>query len=241
MIYAIGDLHLSFSTNKPMDIFGYNWSDYEKKIEKNWLNKITENDLVLLPGDFSWCTYIEDAKLDFEYINKLPGKKILLKGNHDYWWETVTKMNSYIKNWNFENINFLFNNAYVYDGILIVGTRGWTLSETDDIEQDKKMIARECIRLENSIEYGIKNFEFNDIICMMHYPPITKQMVKDGQTSPFIEVLKKYNINKCVYAHLHGEAQSNAILEKYEGIDFQLVSSDYLNFDPKQLFYNNRI
>ena len=122
-IYAIGDLHLSFNTNKPMNIFGEKWNNYEEKIKKDWLNKVKETDLVLLPGDFSWSMKLEDTYKDFEYINNLPGNKILLKGNHDYWWNTVKKMNEYIKNSNFKNIEFLYNNSYLYDNYIICGRR----------------------------------------------------------------------------------------------------------------------
>ena len=146
-IFTIADLHLSFNTNKPMNIFGTNWENYEEKIKKDWQEKVTEKDLVVLPGDFSWAMYLDETEKDFAYINSLPGKKILLKGNHDYWWSTVTSMRKYIKEKNFENIDFLINNSYEFEKKIIVGTRGWAL--TEDAE-DKRLTQREVARLELS-------------------------------------------------------------------------------------------
>ena len=124
-IYAIGDLHLSFSGEKPMDIFGYNWENHAEKIKENWTSKVNKEDTVILPGDFSWATYLEDTYKDFEFLNSLPGKKILSKGNHDYWWGTLTSMRKFLKENNFQNIDFLFNNSYFVENKIITGTRGW--------------------------------------------------------------------------------------------------------------------
>ena len=128
-IYAIADLHLSFNENKPMSIFGENWEGYEEKLKNNWEKTVKENDLVVLPGDFSWSMYLKDTYKDFEYLNKLPGEKILLKGNHDYWWTTLKSMRNYIKENEFKKIDFLYNNAYEFDNKIIIGTRGWTLND----------------------------------------------------------------------------------------------------------------
>ena len=130
-IWTISDLHLALGMEKPMEIFGENWKNHDEKIKENWLKKVKEDDLVLLPGDFSWAMYIKDAKKDFEFINNLPGTKLLLKGNHDYWWESVTKMRKFIEQNNFNNIDFL-NNSYICDNKIIVVTRGW--SEQEEIE-----------------------------------------------------------------------------------------------------------
>ena len=124
-IYVIADLHLSFGVDKPMDIFGVNWENHTEKIKENWISKVTKNDLVLLQGDFSWAMYLEDTFKDFEYLNNLPGKKILLKGNHDYWWTSLKKMREYLSKNNFKNIDFLHNNSYLFEDEIIVGTRGW--------------------------------------------------------------------------------------------------------------------
>ena len=171
-IYTIADLHLSFSTNKPMGIFGQNWQGHEGKIMKDWLEKVKPSDLVILPGDFSWGMYLEDTIKDFKYINNLPGKKILLKGNHDYWWTTVTNMRNFIKNNSFENIDFLHNNSYEYENIIISGTKGWNLSKD---EVDKRLTQREVDRLELSINDGIEKYgNEKEIIVFMHYPPVSK-------------------------------------------------------------------
>ena len=220
-IYIIGDLHLGFAENKPMDIFG--WGNHIEIIEKDWKEKVKEDDTVILAGDFSWATYLEDTKMDFEYINKLPGKKILLEGNHDYWWNTLSKMRTFIDENKFSNIDFLRNNGYLIEDKIIVGTRGWSFTESDNSE---KMISRELIRFENSIQDGISKQKNNEeIIAVFHYPPIAK-----GVSSPFLEMMKKYNINRCYYAHLHGKSHQEAIQGEIEEIDFKLISSDYLGF-----------
>ncbi len=125
-IYAIADLHLSFNNNKPMDVFGEEWKDHEQKIAEDWMKKVKEDDLVLLPGDFSWATYLKDTYMDFKYLSSMPGKKILLKGNHDYWWTSLKKMREYLEENNFKNIDFIHNNSYEFENKIIVGTRGWS-------------------------------------------------------------------------------------------------------------------
>lgn len=226
-IYAISDLHLSFGDNKPMDIFGSNWEKHIDKIKANWIEKLTVDDLVLLPGDFSWAMYLKDTYKDFEYLNSLPGKKLLLKGNHDYWWTTLKKMRIYLSENNFENIDFIYNNSYMYDDKIIVGTRGW---QDENNKEDKKIIKRENIRLELSIQDGIKKYgKEKEIIVCMHYPPFNKHEEKDMS---FIQTMKKYNVRTCIYGHLHGEmAHEEAKQGIIEGIDFKLVSCDYTNFN----------
>lgn len=225
-IYAISDLHLSFGDNKPMDIFGETWENHAKKIKENWIKKIKDDDLVLLPGDFSWAMYLEDTYKDFKYLNELPGKKLLLKGNHDYWWTTLKKMRTYLSENNFKNIDFIYNNSYLYDNKIIVGTRGW---QDDNNKDDKKIIKRENLRLELSIQDGIKKYgKEKEIIVCMHYPPFNKYEEKDMN---FIQTIKKYNVTTCIYGHLHGEiAHKEARQGIIEGIDFKLVSCDYTNF-----------
>ena len=211
MIYSIADLHLSNNNPKPMDIFGENWENHELKIQKDWQERIKEDDTVLLPGDFSWAMALQDTLKDFEYLNNLPGKKIMLKGNHDYWWNSFKKLNEFIEENSFQNISFLYNNAYEIEGKIVAGTRGWNLSSKED--EDKKIIDRELIRLELSINQGIKNFGKNkEIIVCMHYPPTNKQLLEE---SDFIKLMQKYNVTKCIYGHLHGEEGHN---EKVEGI-----------------------
>lgn len=225
-IYVIADLHLSFSVDKPMDIFG--WGNHAEKIRENWLKKVKSEDTVILPGDFSWATYLEETYKDFEFLNALPGKKIMSKGNHDYWWNTVTSMNKYLKENNFENIEFLYNNAHLVEDKILVGTRGWVNSWKSD--ENYKILKRENDRLKLSIQDGIKKFgESKEMIAFIHYPPFYKENVPEE--IDFIKTLEKYNIKKCYYAHLHGDSHREAIEGNVNGIEFKLVSSDYLNFD----------
>lgn len=223
-IYTIADLHLSFNTNKPMGIFGENWQNYEEKIKQDWQTNVKENDFVILPGDFSWAMYLEETEKDFEFINNLPGKKILLKGNHDYWWTTVTSMRKYLKEKEFKSIDFLYNNSYEFENKIIVGTRGWTISEE---QEDIRLTKREVDRLELSIKDGILKYgEDEEIIVFMHYPPITKNYMN----TEYIQLMKKYNIKRCFYGHLHAGAIKDAVEGIVDGIEFKLVSSDGLDF-----------
>lgn len=223
-IYVIGDLHLSFSTNKPMDIFGRNWQNYEEKIKKDWLLKVKPEDTVILPGDFSWAMYLDETEKDFEFINNLPGKKILLKGNHDYWWTTLTSMRKYIKEENFENIDFLYNNSYEIENKIIAGTKGWNISEE---QEDIRLTKREVARLELSIKSGIEKYgNDKEIIVFMHYPPLTKTNIDTDYT----RLMKKYGIKRCYYGHLHANSIKDAVEGNVDGIEYKLVSSDGLDF-----------
>lgn len=226
-IYAISDLHLSFGENKPMDIFGVNWENHTKKVKENWNKKVKQDDLVLLPGDFSWAMYLKDTYKDFEYLNSLPGKKILLKGNHDYWWASLKKMRDYLKENNFENIDFIYNNSYIFEDKIIVGTRGW--QDTKNAE-DKKLIKRENLRLELSLQDGIKKYgNDKEIIVCTHYPPFNNYEELDMN---YIKTMKKYNVKTCIYGHLHGETAHKEAKEGFlDNINFKLVSCDYTEFD----------
>lgn len=228
-IYTIADLHLSFNENKPMDIFGNNWNGHTEKIKENWLKKVEVSDTVILPGDFSWSMYLKDTVKDFEYLNSLPGRKILLKGNHDYWWTTITSMNKFVEENHFENINFLLNNSYLVEDKIICGTRGWTITDT---ENSSKMIKRECNRLELSILYGIEKFgNDKEIIVFMHYPPILKQNLQENKMTDFMKMLKKYNVKRCYYGHLHSTSINDAVEGEVFGVNLKLVSADGLNFN----------
>ncbi len=228
-IYVIGDLHLSFSADKPMDIFGMNWENHAEKIKENWISKVKENDTVILPGDFSWATYLEETYKDFEFLNSLPGKKILSKGNHDYWWTTVTSMKRFLKENNFENIDFLYNNAFLIEDKIITGTRGWLNSWKS--QENYKILKRENERLKISINKGINEFgNDKEIITFIHYPPFYKEEIIPEEID-FSKTLKNYNIEKCYYAHLHGESHKDAIEGIIDGIEYKLISSDYLKFD----------
>ena len=231
-LYIIGDLHLSFGTDKPMNIFGGNWENHTEKLKQDWLSKVNQEDTVILAGDFSWATYLQDTYKDFEYINEFPGKKILLKGNHDYWWTTVTSMKNYLNENNFENIDFLYNNSYEIENKIIVGTRGWALNDTDNSE---KMINREVARLELSIKDAIEKYgEDKEIICVIHYPPITYTNKKNK----FTELMQKYGIKRCYYAHLHGNSHKEAIEGNIDGIEYKLISGDYLDFKLVKIIDN---
>ena len=227
-IYVIGDLHLAFSVDKPMDIFGNNWENHAEKIKLNWLEKVKKEDTVILPGDFSWATYLEDTYKDFDFLNSLPGNKIMSKGNHDYWWATVTSMKKYLRENDFNNIEFLYNNAYLVENKIIVGTRGWINSWRS--QENYKILKRENDRLKLSIEDGIKKYgNTKEMVAFIHYPPFYKEVVPEE--IDFIKTLNKFNIKKCYYAHLHGGSHREAIEGNIDGIEFKLVSSDYLKFD----------
>ena len=226
-IYTIGDLHLSFKNPKPMNIFGENWENHEERIKIDWISKVKEEDTIIHPGDFSWGMKLEDTIPDFEYLNSLPGKKILLKGNHEYWWTTITNMKKFLKENDFNNIDFLQNNSIVVENKIICGTRGWTLNNIET-ENSKRILAREAIRLELSIKDAISKTENEEkeIIVFMHYPPIIKQVLH----TDFFKILKKYNIKRCYYAHLHGKSLEEAVQGNIGGIEFKNVSADGLNF-----------
>ena len=222
-IYAISDLHLSFNTNKPMDIFG--WNNYEEKISQDWRTNVKEEDLVLLTGDFSWEMKLENTYKDFQFINNLPGKKLLLKGNHALWWTTLKRMRELLKEKEFNNIDFIYNNSYEFENYIIAGTRGWNLvSENID---DKKIKDRELLRLENSIIDGIRKYgEDKPIIVCMHYPPLLKEL----KNSEFTKILEKYNVKYCLYGHLHGKSHMNVFDGNYNNVAYKMVSCDYTGF-----------
>ncbi len=225
-IYAISDLHLSFSTNKPMNVFGNNWNDHEKKIKNNWLKTVKNEDTILLPGDFSWGMTFEEVKPDFEYLNELPGRKIILKGNHDYWWGTANKIKEFFETNCFNNIDILYNNSYLIEDKIVSGTRGWTITDND--EDNEKIYKRETLRLELSLKDGINKYgDDKEIIVCMHYPPTNKDMMENSR---FIQIMKNYNVKKCIYGHLHGEAHEEAVVGNVDGIDIKLVSCDYTDF-----------
>jgi predicted phosphohydrolase len=224
-IYTIGDLHLSFQNPKPMNIFGENWDNHEEKIKEDWLSKVKPEDTVIHPGDFSWAMYLKDTIKDFEYLNSLPGKKIMLKGNHEYWWTTLTNMKNFLDENGFKDIEFLQNNCFEVEDKIICGTRGWSLVN-EKTESTKKIIDREALRLELSIKSALDKRQDKEIIVFMHYPPIVSQNLN----TEFMKVLKKYDIKRCYYAHLHSKSIREAVEGIIEGIEFKLVSADSLDF-----------
>lgn len=220
-IFTISDLHLSLGADKPMDIFR-GWEDHTHRIEKNWRHLITDSDTVILPGDLSWGLKLEEAKPDFEFLNSLPGKKILLKGNHDLWWGTTQKMREFLKANNLTTIDFVFNSAIVVEGYAVCGTRGWFF---DDSSSDKKVILREAGRLRTSIDEALKTGY--EPLVFLHYPPVYGEQVCDE----IFSVLKEKNVKKVYYGHIHGGGRNN-IVKEYDGISFKLVSSDCIDFVP---------
>lgn len=228
-IFTIGDLHLSFGTDKPMDIFG--WGNHSEKIRKNWIENVKSQDTVVIPGDFSWGMSLEETYQDFEFLNSLPGKKILSKGNHDYWWNTLTKMTKFLEENHFENIFFLQNNSYLIEDKIIVGTRGWATNGWNS-EENYKILKRENDRLKLSIQDGIAQFgKEKEIICFLHYPPFFKEKIPEE--IDFVKTLTQFGIQKCFYGHLHGDAHKEAFEGDLQGIQFELVSADYLDFQVK--------
>jgi predicted phosphohydrolase len=223
-LYAIGDLHLSLGTDKPMDVFGGPWENYIEKIKDGFL-KLKDEDTIIICGDTSWAMNIKDALNDFKFIESFRGRKILLKGNHDYWWEGVGKMKRILSENNLRSIDFLHNNFFIYENFAICGTRGWFCEEECGSEHDAKIIRRECMRLESSLK-DVGNIEK---LCFLHYPPKTKTY----ECCEIIEVMQKHDVRYCAYGHLHGKGINTAFIGDYAGIYFELISADYLNFSPK--------
>ena len=225
-IFVIGDLHLSFHENKPMSIFGDNWEGHEEKIKKDWIAKVKEEDLVILPGDFSWSTYLKDTYEDFTYLNSLPGKKILLKGNHDYWWTTAAKMNRFFAENGFQTLALLHNNCHFYGETALCGTRGWFYEE-DQAGHNEKVFRRELIRLEASLKAAGEHPK----LCFLHYPPCY-----EGYTCPeIIALLEQYGVKICYYGHLHGGSHRLAVEGVRGKVEYHLVAADYLRFAPKRI------
>ena len=230
-IFAISDLHLALSIDKPMDIFGDRWSNYMEKLKILWEETVTKEDTVIIPGDISWATYLEQAIEDFKFIESLPGSKIISKGNHDYWWTTSNKLNKFLVSNKFSTIAFMHNNSFKIGDIVLCGTRGWKCQGDDNFSaEDKKIYNRELQRLELSLKTSGCN-EVESIIVALHYPPFNSK----GESSDFIDIMCKYKVKVCIYGHLHGDSVKNAVIGKVEGIDFKLVSADNLNFYPIKL------
>lgn len=225
-LYVIGDLHLSLGSNKPMDIFGPKWENYTDKIANEFSQLIPE-DTIVLCGDTSWAMSLEEAKSDFAFIDSLPGRKIILKGNHDYWWTTASKMDKYIKAEGFNTLSFLHNNSFSYDGISICGSRGWFFEEETDNEHDIKMINREVLRLKKSLSEA----ENEEKIVFLHYPPVYRDYV----CKEIINVMTEYGVKKCYYGHIHGYGHKNAYTGNYMGIEFRMISADFIGFKPEKI------
>ena len=222
-LYAIGDLHLSFSSNKPMDVFGNGWEGYTDKLAAGF-GKLTGEDTTVLCGDTSWGITLDEAREDFLFIDALPGQKIILKGNHDFWWTSVTKMTRYLDSIGVSMIRFMHNNCYFCEGTALCGTRGWFFEEDIKGTNDEKIFKRELIRLEASLaSAGGK-----EAVCFLRYPPCYQGYC----CREIISIMKTYNIRRCYYGHIHGSAHGYAMRGLHDGIDYHLVSSDYTGFRP---------
>ena len=222
-LYAISDLHLSLNSYKPMDIFGSQWKQHYISLRENWLKTVKQEDTVLIGGDISWAMTLEEAKVDLDFIHKLPGKKILIRGNHDYWWKGITELNNL-----YGDMIFLQNSHTNYEGYAICGTRGWICADDDSFsEHDRKIYRREIVRLEISLKSALAKGA-NKIIVLIHYPPTNSANL----TSEFTKLFQQYPVEKVVYGHLHSEHHCDAINGITGGVTYFLTSSDFLEFCP---------
>ena len=223
-VFAISDLHLSINNPKPMDIFGPVWDNYLDKIEQSVNKNVGENDLLLIPGDISWAMKLEDAKSDLEYIStRLKGQKIILRGNHDYWWGSISMLRKILPG----NILAIQNDAIRFDKVVICGTRGWVVPEyTHKTANDEKIYNRELLRLELSLKNAERIKQPGDkLICMMHYPPFNSKYAE----SDFTKMLEKYGVDIVVYGHLHSQDTKHALVYKLNNIEYYLTSCDLVN------------
>lgn len=222
-VYSISDLHLSINSNKPMDIFGPVWEEAFEKVKKDWLLKVKDDDIVLLAGDLSWAMKLNDALEDIKLIDELPGKKIILKGNHDYWWQGITQLRSFLP----KNFFAIQNDAIKIGNIIFCGTRGWIFPEGKyDTEDNRKIFNREVERLKLSLQAMQKIREEKDIVvCLMHFPPFLAKL----DNSPFTDLLEEYKVDKVIYGHIHGNKYGYRSKTTKNNIDYYLTSCDLVN------------
>ena len=221
-LYAIGDTHLSLSCNKPMDVFGGNWENYVDKLLEGF-SVVEPDDTVVLCGDLSWGMSLEQAEADFAFLDRLPGRKLLMKGNHDYWWTTAAKMNRFFEEKGFHSFSLLHNNCHFYGDIALCGTRGWFFEE----HGDPKVFNRELIRLETSLKAAGEK----EKLCFLHYPPRYQGYI----CQEIVDLLEKYQVTACYYGHLHGGSHRLAMEGKFGSVEYHLVAADYLDFKPKKI------
>ena len=227
-LYAIGDLHLCLGAPKPMDIFGGNWTGYMEKL-KEGMSVITDKDTTVLLGDLSWALSLEESAADFAWINEIPGRKILLKGNHDYWWSTAAKFRKFCEANGFTDMEILNNNCFEYDDWAICGTRGWFFEEERSGAHDEKVFRRELCRLEASLKAAGEKQK----LVFLHYPP----KYKGYECREILELLEKYEVRRCFYGHLHGGSHRLALEGLWDGVEYRLVAADYLNFKPYKVIF----
>ena len=226
-LYTIGDLHLCLGAPKPMDIFGGAWVGYMEKL-KEGMSVIGPEDTTVLLGDLSWALDLPSSAADFKWINSIPGRKIILKGNHDYWWSTAAKFNKFCQENGFENLYLLNNNCYEYGDYAICGTRGWFFEEDRSGQHDEKVFKRELIRLEASLKTAGEKTKY----VFLHYPP----RYKGYECGEILALLEKYDVKRCFYGHLHGGSHRLAMEGLWDGVDFKLCAADYLGFKPFKVF-----
>jgi hypothetical protein len=225
-LYTIGDLHLSLNSDKSMDVFGPGWANYVERIREGF-SGLTEDDTTVLCGDLSWGMSLEESLEDLKFINSLPGRKILLKGNHDYWWNTARKMENFFKENGLDSLEILHNNCQYYGDIALCGTRGWFYELDSEGTHNGKMMAREVGRLEASLQAAGEA----EKLCFLHYPPLYT-----GYRCPeILALLQKYGVKRCFYGHLHGASHKRRIEGDCGGTDFALVAADYLGFIPLKI------
>lgn len=222
-LYAIGDLHLCLGAPKPMDIFGGAWVGYMDKL-KEGLSVIGPEDTTVLLGDLSWALDLPGSSADFAWINEIPGRKIIIKGNHDYWWSTASKFYHFCAEHGFENMFILNNNHYEYEDWAICGTRGWFFEEDRHGAHDEKVFKRELIRLETSLKAAGDKKK----MVFLHYPP----RYRGYECTEILELLERYEVRRCFYGHLHGGSHALAMEGTWDGVEFRLTAADYLNFKP---------
>lgn len=222
-LYAIADLHLSLGAPKPMDIFGGAWVGYMDKLREG-LQVIGPEDTTVLPGDLSWALSMEEARPDFDFINAIPGRKIISKGNHDYWWSTASKFQKFCQENGYENMHLLSNNFYEYGEYAICGTRGWFYEEEQKDPHNTKVFNREVMRLEASLKAAGER----EKLVFLHYPP----RYKGYECPQILELLEKYGVRRCFYGHLHGPSHKLAMQGLWDGVEFRMISADFLDFHP---------
>ena len=225
-LYAIGDLHLCLGAPKPMDIFGGAWVGYMEKLRQG-MQVLTGEDTLVLMGDLSWALDLESAKADFAWIAALPGRKIILKGNHDYWWSTAAKFTKFCQENGFENLFLLNNNCYFYEDTAICGTRGWFYEEERSGQHDEKVFRRELGRLEASLKAAGER----EKLVFLHYPP----RYKGYECPEILALLERYGVRRCFYGHLHGGSRSLAREGLWNNVEYRLLSADQLDFRPMQI------
>ncbi|MCL2111498.1 MAG: metallophosphoesterase [Clostridiales bacterium] len=229
-LFAIADTHLSFTSDKPMGVFGVAWLDHAERMAALWREDVSEDDMVIVAGDISWAMKPDEALPDLEFLHNLPGKKLLVRGNHDLWWQGITKLNSL-----YDDMRFLQNEHTFFDeseGVAVCGSRGWGLPGLEDYgADDEKILARELIRLGLSLDKAVAAGA-REIICALHFPPA----LTPSNTSPFTELIERYPVSQVVYGHLHGtQAFRKGIMGEHRGVRYTLVSTDYLGHRPAQI------